>query len=496
MPMNHSRSLRRLRPVLLIALLPFGCLLVRQGPNETIAASPPTPTAPIICPPLPSDPVPTDTLSVPTSGGRFNLSSGTALTIPEDAFIDAQGQPVSDPVELTVREFQNPVETWLGGIPMTAGDSAVFRSAGMMEVRGSTPDGTEVELAAGKSIRFDWYSADADPGYVTWALDTATGTWSETGTANNMETRDLDAELQEAEAALPPRVNPVVPTRFGFDIGDLTGGQPELDRYKGVRFEPVDGRPCGHDATRIEVDPITDGSGGAFLVRFIVDTVVQMEFLAGSNSKLTYTAPYPIDTVTECRCNVALPPGVGEREAARIQRLLNGESDRKRERGRRQAMALWQEYNEAVERQFLADVLRPSGLPNRPDQPGRVFQRSMEVDRLGWVNCDIIIPYPDEVDLLVDLIGPDGAPLEVTHLAVLELDTRTLYPCEGGRIRLNPNRRNAVFGYTGGQLAYLTKAQTDGLRNSLLPVPITPSLIEFQDMTNPTSTITQLILGS
>ena len=200
--------------------------------------------------------------------------------------------------------------------------------------------------------------------------------------------------------------------------------------------------------------------------------------------------------MTECRCNVALPPGVGEREAARIQRLLNGDSDRRRERGRQQALALWKEYTAAVDRQFLSNALRPSTMTNRPDQPGRISMRSMEVDRLGYINCDIVIPYPDEVDLLVDLIGPDGTPLDVRNLAVLELDTRTLYPCEGGRIRLDPGQRNAVFGYAGNQLVYLTQAQVAGLRNSMLPIPITPQLANIDNITDPASTIAQLILGS
>jgi hypothetical protein len=492
--MNTSRSSASGRYFLLLLLLPLGCLLVQDGEADPVIAAPQP--LPVFNPPLGPGTTPVETITVEAEGGMLTLSSGTRITVPAQAFVDTAGQAVTEPVTLTVREFHNPIETWLAGIPMYADGDAVFRSAGMMELRGATPDGREVELANDKVLQLDWYSVEDDEGYVTWALDTASGVWSETGTANSLETRDLETELAEAEADLPPRTNPVPPNRHTFDIGDQTGRQPELKRYEGVRFVPVDGRPCGHDATRIEVDPITDGSGGAFLIRFIVDTVLQMQFQAGSNDPRTYTAPFPIDSVTECRCDVALPPGATEREAARIQRLLNGDSDRKRERGRRAAMALWEEYNATIERQYLTNLLRPSGLENRPDRPGRIVARSMQIDRMGYVNCDIVIPYPDEVDLLVDLIGPDGGPLDVQNLAVMDIDTRTLYPCEGGRIRLDPARRNVVFGYANGQLAYLTKAQVDGLRNSVLPVPIAPELAALGDLDNPASTIATLILGS
>ena len=492
--MKTSPKFRPIRALFLLALLPFGCLFLQYGEAEPLAAA--APPASIFAPPLGLDLTPEETVTVAAEGGMLVLASGTRIAVPEDAFIDTAGHAISEPVALTVREFHNPIETWLGGIPMQAGKDAVLRSAGMMEIRGYTPDGAEVELAPNAQIQLDWFSVDDNPDYVTWALDTASGVWTPTGTANRLKTRDLQAELEEAEANLPPRVYPVPPSRYAFDIGDLTGRQPELDRYRGVRFVPADGRKCGHDATRIEVEPITNGSGGAFLVRFIVDTVLQMKFQAGSNDTTTYMAPFPIDSVTECRCNIALPPGADEREAARVQRLLNGDSDRQRERGRRAAVRLWEEYNNTIDRQYLTDLLRPSTLPRRPDRPGRVFARSMQTDRLGWINCDIEIPYPDEVDLLVDLVAPDGRLLEVQNLAVMEVDTRTLYPCEDGRIRLDPAQRNAVFGYADGHLVFLTREQVAGLQILESGTAIAPSIADLTDLLDPASTIATLILGS
>lgn len=493
--MKTSPTIRPTRALFLLALLPLGCLFLQRGEAEPLAAAAPPPL-PVFNPPLGTGLTPEETVTVAAEGGMLALASGTRITVPSGAFVDDAGKAVTEPVALTVREFHNPIETWLGGIPMVADGDAVLRSAGMMEIRGTTADGREVNLAPDKALQLDWYSVEDDPGYVTWALDTASGVWTQTGTANSLETRDLQAELEEAEADLPPRVYPVPPSRHAFDIGDLTGRQPELDRYRGVRFVPADGRKCGHDATRIEVEPITDGSGGAFLVRFIVDTVVHMRFKASSFDTLTYMAPYPIDSVTECRCNVALPPGASEREAARVQRLLNGDSDRQRERGRRAAVRLWEEYNATIDRQYLTDLLRPSTLPRRPDRPGRVFARSMQTDRLGWINCDIEIPYPDEVDLLVDLVAPDGRLLEVQNLAVMEVDTRTLYPCEDGRIRLDPAQRNAVFGYADGQLVFLTREQVAGLQHLESGAAITPSITDLTDLDHPAPEIAQLILGS
>ena len=491
---NRTHRRTPSRYLLLLLILPLGCLLVQDGEAEPMAAA--TAPPPIFQPPFGSDVLPADTVTVSPGGGMVSLPSGTDITVPENAFVSRDGQPVTDPVTLTVREFLNPMETWLGGVPMNMGDHHVLRSAGMMEIRGTTPDGGDVELAQGKSLQLDWYSVDPDTAYVSWVLDTASGTWKETGERNAVTSRDLDAELRTAEAALPPRVSPVETGRYAFDIGDMTGKQPALARYKGVQFVPVDGKKCGHDATRIEVEPITDGSEGAFLVRFIVDTILSARFKASSFDTTTYRSSWRVDTTTVCRCNLALPPGASARTTARIHRLLNGDSERQRARGLEKAIALWTEYNAKVERQFLAGLLRPESIPNLPDRPGRVNLRSMNINSLGWVNCDIVIPYPDEVDLIAAFIGTDGQPVAIENLAVMEMDTRTLYPCKNNRIRLDPAVRNIVFGYADGQFALLDEATVSGLKSSDSPVPLVITTATIEDLKNPTSAIAALIMGS
>ena len=482
------------RYLLLLLILPLGCLLVRDGEAEPVAAA--TAPPPVFQPPFGPDALPLESVSVTREGGVLRLASGTDITVPEDAFVTAEGMPVTEDVQLTVREFLNPIETWLGGVPMNMGDDHVLRSAGMMEIRGTTANGEQVELAPDKALQLDWYSVDPDPAYVTWALDTATGIWTETAGRSDVAERDLSAELSATEANLPPRVNPVPPSRYAFDIGDMTGKQPELARYRGVQFVPVDGKKCGHDATRIEVEPITDGSGGAFLVRFIVDTVLSARFKASSFDTTTYRSSWKVDTTTVCRCNIALPPGADEQTAAKIQRLLNGESDRKRDRALRKALELWAEYNAEVERQFLSGLLRPGNLPKQLDRPGRIWERNMSVPNLGWVNCDVVIPYPDEVDIIADFVGPDGQPVHVENLTVLDMDTRTLYPCKNNRIRLDPAVRNVVFGYSEGQMALLDDATVANLHSSSTPAQVVISLATVEDLQHPTSTVAKLVMGS
>jgi len=483
------------RYFLLLFILPLGCLLIQDGGAESASARLPEPHQPVFQPPLGPGKTPIETVTAPPEGGIVTLNSGTEIAIPADAFIDSNGQVVTRPVTLTIQEYLNPLETWLGGVPMNIGEDNVLRSAGMMEIRGSVGH-DPVELGEGKSLQLDWYSVDDNPEYLTWTLDTASGAWTQTNGDIGLLPRDLDAELAQAEAALPPRVDPAPLNRYAFDIGDMTGKQPGLRKYAGVQFVPIDGQPCGHDATRIEVEPITDGSGGAFNVKFILDTVMSARFKASSFDTTTYRSSWRLDTTTVCRCNLGLPPNASERLTARIQRLLNGDTERQRERGRQKALALWSEYNAEVERQFLFGLLRPDNIPAQPDRPGRILQRSMQLDQLGWINCDIVIPYPTAVDLVADFVGADGKPVSIDNLSVLELDTRTLYPCKNNRIRLDPTKKNTVFGYANGQVAYLDDATIAQLSSSASPTPLVVKTATISELKEPSSTIAQLILGS
>ena len=78
----------------------------------------------------------------------------------------------------------------------------------------------------------------------------------------------------------------------------------------------------------------------------------------------------------------------------------------------------------------------------------------------------------------------------------MEVDTRTLYPCAEGRIRLDPAQRNAVFGYANGQLVFLTREQVSELEGLPAGAAINPSIADLSDLQTPASTIAQLILGS
>lgn len=110
---------------------------------------------------------------------QLTTNSGTNLRIPQDAFTDSLGNPVSFPIELKYREFRNPVDFFVAGIPMkydSAGIPYTFESAGMLELR-AFKDGKELLLAKNKAIGVDMKSPSSDKDFNIYYLDTTTRNW-------------------------------------------------------------------------------------------------------------------------------------------------------------------------------------------------------------------------------------------------------------------------------------------------------------------------------
>ncbi|MEM9921110.1 MAG: hypothetical protein AAF990_23615 [Bacteroidota bacterium] len=117
----------------------------------------------------------------------FKLENGSQLNIPQDAFVDAQGQPVRGSVDVKYREFHDYVDFFLSGIPMeydSAGVRYLLESAGMIEIY-AEKDGQRVNIAPGKEIKVELVSevlvsaseADKAPDYNIYVLDQINRNW-------------------------------------------------------------------------------------------------------------------------------------------------------------------------------------------------------------------------------------------------------------------------------------------------------------------------------
>lgn len=114
----------------------------------------------------------------------LKIESGTRVWIPANSLVDARGEVIQGDVNISYREYHEPIDVLLSGIPMTfdsAGAGYQFQTAGMFELQ-AAQRGREVFLKEGENIRVYLQSMDAETDYNLYALDENQG-WQNINTA-------------------------------------------------------------------------------------------------------------------------------------------------------------------------------------------------------------------------------------------------------------------------------------------------------------------------
>lgn len=154
----------------------------------------------------------------------ITTKNGSKIHLPAKAFVDEKGKDVTKNVEIKYRDFYNPLDFYLSGIPMdydSAGTNFTFTSAGMFEIN-ATSDGKQLYLKDGKTIDIDLVSNEEST-YNFYNYDTLENEWtyqySESPT-------DISIYKIKEEAVLKSEENS--DTSYGFIVRE-TGWQDIRD---------------------------------------------------------------------------------------------------------------------------------------------------------------------------------------------------------------------------------------------------------------------------
>ena len=182
-------------------------LFSNNNTKEIIVSAPPPVTTesiinydedtPCINPPIKKLDIQSDSYyCVNEVGGEFTHSSGSTIVVPKNAFVDINGNSLNGEIELRYREFHDPIDFMLSGIPMTydsAGTEYTFESAGMIEIYGYQ-NGQPVELGDDKPIRIEMHPKDGSSRFNLYELDTSSGDWEYKG-KTELVSEDMDESI-------------------------------------------------------------------------------------------------------------------------------------------------------------------------------------------------------------------------------------------------------------------------------------------------------------
>jgi hypothetical protein len=139
---------------------------------------------PFIQPPLPEAGVPFKKYAVIAEKGDtlFPTNSGIIL-FPPNSFVDKSGKIISGEVQVSYREFSDPLDFYLSGIPMnydSAGKQYPFESSGMMELLASQK-GVPVYINPASKPEIILSNTSTSPAGNLYFLDTVQRKWVNKG---------------------------------------------------------------------------------------------------------------------------------------------------------------------------------------------------------------------------------------------------------------------------------------------------------------------------
>lgn len=198
-------------------------------------------------PPMPNVEVPFKKYKVPTDEGMtIKIESGTVISIPAQAFVDKDGNPVTGEVEIAYREFHDAADILVSGIPMHEPETGRYmETAGMFEIRGQQ-NGQEVFVKGDKNINIDLASYNEGSDFDFFELGADDCRWktlisSEGGQLVPHENEARTKGLAKLDKDLPNR--PIRPRtsdqskNFVFDLDVNYSKFPELKPFKGIVWE-------------------------------------------------------------------------------------------------------------------------------------------------------------------------------------------------------------------------------------------------------------------
>lgn len=359
-------------------------------------------------PPLPLLDIPYQKFEIdPTETNVLYSKYGAKINIPADAFLDKEGNVITDKVQLSFREFYNPLDFYLAGIPMDYNDGGiekVLESGGMVELNAKSKT-TELFVNPNSKINVDIKSWTKSKDFNLYDLDKTTGKWIEKG-------KDSISVFNKNKVfpTVPPM--PIIETENAFKIADDTKMFPEIEGFKDVLFEPINISKCNiSDATEMIVKPLENGI-------FEVTSIIKYDSFRKEN---------------KCLCYLAFEAG--------------------------------KDYNDAMKtyQNKYAKILKERNLHINEEEK---ILRTLTINNFGFVNCDYPKSYPSGGEINPIYVDENGKTIVLDNVVLVEKNTNALFRYSAN-VKYNPSSNNLLWGLTNdNKIAFIKNADFGSLRNS------------------------------
>ena len=387
-------------------------------------------------PPLPDLDLPYQKFEIdPSQPNVLSSKYGAKINVPADAFLDKNGNIIKDKVQLSFREFYNPLDFYLAGIPMGYNDNGVekvLESGGMVELIAKS-NTKELFVNPNSKINVDLYSWTKSRDFNLYDLDKTNGKWIEKG-KDSISSSILNDE-NNALPSIPPL--PKVATRASFTIIDETNNYPEIEEYKNVHFEPIDISKCKiSDAQEMKVKPLKNGI-------FEVTSIIKFGTFRKEN---------------KCKCYLAFEAGKDYNNALVIYQKKYAKLISERKVVSDKIKFEWDKYYDVVNAYRKLKIKELSGEEK--------IIRTLSINNFGFVNCDLPINFPTGGEINPNYVDENGNALALNNVVLVEKNTNALFRYKAN-VKYNPKNDNMLWGLTNDKkIAFIKNADFGSLRKS------------------------------
>ncbi len=203
---NLNKIIKTLLVTAVVAIIIFIGFFVSKNKNTPAINTDFTLSKSAIKPPMPAVNVLYETFMYDADkGDTLFTKNGSILVFPKNAVLNNKGEIVSGKIELRTREFNDPIDYYMAGIPMTydsAGVKYTFVSSGMIDIK-AYQNNELLYVNPRAKPQLNLVSTNNERNTNLYILDTTTGQWINKG---RDEVNDLTQKPKKNITSTLPKI--------------------------------------------------------------------------------------------------------------------------------------------------------------------------------------------------------------------------------------------------------------------------------------------------
>jgi len=194
----------------------------------------------------------------PQKDSVYILENGTRINIRKASMLDATGNPISEPLTLKFRQFDDAVSIFLAGLPMSytaVSDNMALETAGMFEIRGEF-NGQSVRVDPEKPISVSIGSFFTDTQQGFFKLNETTGDWSLIDIPEMKFNPEAEILRKKLKTLKPKWEIPLEPNHYVFSLermADIFLGNDRAKIYK-TNMDVMKKKMKGYGVKQLDVN--------------------------------------------------------------------------------------------------------------------------------------------------------------------------------------------------------------------------------------------------